>query len=94
MLVLDDLVRGGVSNVTLQSEQVDMAKGPGISWAGYIKYYLQITQAELERLKQQEQAQNGLVTPEGATVDEKESTIDVVFGGNDVENSSGEQAST
>lgn len=103
-LVLDDIVRGGVDNVTKLSAVDlglhDAAQNPkvgGVHWPGYIKMYLDQVTAELAILKEQRE-QQGLDAPQTKPFDplitpeeEPDDDNDVVFGGKD---SSDGEAST
>lgn len=95
-LVLDDIVRGGIENVTKLSP-VDLglheaAEHPtvgGVHWPGYIKMYLKQVEAELALLKdkhaseaQQTEPFDPLITPED-DADESADYSDVTFGGKD-----------
>lgn len=94
-LVLDDIVRTGIQEVTkLDAEALGLHEGAehpqlgGVHWPGYIRTYLKKVEAELALLKQQgEQAQaapfDPLLTPEAPEAEAE--TDDVVFGGKDDE---------
>lgn len=90
-LVLDDLMRGGLENVSklssIEAPTPDHPTVGGVHWPGYIKMYLKQVEAELALLKEQHssaapQAEpfDPLITP---TPEELEHSGDVVFGGKD-----------
>lgn len=93
MLVLDDIARGGLEEVTkLDAEALGLHKGAehpqlgGVHWPGYIHTYLKKVEAELEQYKKQAEAAqtvqfDPLITP--PTVEDEPDTDDVVFGGKD-----------
>lgn len=74
MLVIDDLVKGGVADVTRKEE------GGGVHWEAYIKHHI-------NKLKEQLEAQAAQQAAEAPTDDESALAQpgDVVFGGDDHE---------
>lgn len=92
-LVLDDLVRGGIDNVSklspLEAPTPEHPTVGGVHWPGYIKMYLTQVEAELAALKESHSSEapqtapfDPLITPEG-DVDESADYSDVAFGGKD-----------
>jgi hypothetical protein len=105
-LVLDDLMRGGLDNVSklgpLDAPSPDHPTVGGVHWAGYIKMYLNQVALELEEIKVQRAAAEAaspvhfdpLITP--PEIQTEDDANDVVFGGkdnDDVEASTGQAAS-
>jgi len=93
-LILDDLVRGGVDNISklsaLEAPSLQHRSVGGVHWPGYIKMYLTQVNEELEELKAkhasaapQTEPFDPLITPEGET---ESADDDVVFGGKDSSN--------
>lgn len=98
-LVLDDIVRGGIENVTKLSVIESPDGSPehrsvgGVHWPGYIRMYLKQVEAELEMLKEQQQAEaeatQAAAAPQAEPFDplitppEDQTEDDVVFGGKD-----------
>lgn len=94
VLMLDDLIRGGVDNVSklgpLDLGLHEAAEHPalgGVHWPGYIKMYVNKVEAELAALKEKHASEapqvvpfDPLITPEG---EESPEDADVVFGGKD-----------
>lgn len=95
--VLDDIVKGGIENVTRLSAIESPDGNPenpmvgGVHWPGYIKMYIDRVTTELAELKARQQAQaeseqaepfDPLITPK----QEEAEPEDVVFGGKDESN--------
>jgi hypothetical protein len=96
MLVLDDLAKGGMENVTLRCGESTLPTldGPveGVHWEAYIKHYLDNVKKELEARAAAPQSAP-FITPDQ---DQAEASNDVVFGGEDEphgETSTGDAAS-
>lgn len=86
MFVLDDIVRGGVGNVSTMSAMEAPSPGHrtvgGVHWQGYIHMYLKQLEMELEELRAKNEAAGAepLRTPEAEAIEDDEP---VVFGGKD-----------
>lgn len=84
MFVLDDIVRGGITNVTklspLEAPSPDHRTVGGVHWQGYVHMYLKQLELELDELRAKSEAPELLVTPEP---EETEDDEPVVFGGKD-----------